>query len=233
MKPSVCIHGHFYQPPRENPWLEEIETQDSAHPFHDWNQRITAECYAPNSSSRILGSEDRITAIVNNYAGMSFDFGPTLLSWLELHERETYAAILDADRISRDRFGGFGSARLRPTTTPSFPWLPAAISAPRYFGASGILSTGLGAGRRACGSRKRRWTGNPSISWPNRGSASRSWPLTRPPASGSLNQRPGRMWERHRWTPGSRISAASNPAGPSPCSSMTALFPGKWLLETS
>ncbi len=110
MKPSVCIHGHFYQPPRENPWLEEIETQDSAHPFHDWNQRITAECYAPNSSSRILGSEDRITAIVNNYAGMSFDFGPTLLSWLELHERETYAAILDADRISRDRFGGFGSA---------------------------------------------------------------------------------------------------------------------------
>jgi len=110
MRPFVCIHGHFYQPPRENPWLEEIETQDSAHPFHDWNQRVTAECYAPNTASRILGPEDRIVAIVNNYSRMSFDFGPTLLSWLELHEPETYAAILNADRISCQRFDGFGSA---------------------------------------------------------------------------------------------------------------------------
>ena len=110
MRPFVCIHGHFYQPPRENPWLEEIETQDSAHPFHDWNRRITAECYAPNTASRILGPEDRIVAIVNNYSRMSFDFGPTLLSWLELHEPETYTAILDADRISCEHFNGFGSA---------------------------------------------------------------------------------------------------------------------------
>ncbi len=110
MKPSVCLHGHFYQPPRENPWLEEIEIQDSAHPFHDWNARITAECYAPNSAARILGPDDRITSIVNNYALMSFDFGPTLLFWLEIHESETYAAILEADRLSRARFGGFGSA---------------------------------------------------------------------------------------------------------------------------
>ncbi len=108
--PHVCIHGHFYQPPRETPWLEEIETQDSARPFHDWNQRITAECYAPNTAARILGPKERITAIVNNYARMSFNFGPTLLSWLEKQEPEVYQAILDADEESRRRFSGHGSA---------------------------------------------------------------------------------------------------------------------------
>src|SRR5947209_5849665 len=99
----ICIHGHFYQPPRENPWLEAIETQDSAHPYHDWNERITAECYEPNASSRILDANDRIIKIVNNYASISFNFGPTLLSWLEQREPPTYAAILDADRVRRDR----------------------------------------------------------------------------------------------------------------------------------
>src|SRR2546428_650275 len=106
----ICIHGHFYQPPRENPWLEAIETQDSAHPYHDWNERITAECYEPNASSRILDANDRIIKIVNNYASISFNFGPTLLSWLEQHEPSTYAAILEADRSSRERFGGHGNA---------------------------------------------------------------------------------------------------------------------------
>ena len=106
----ICIHGHFYQPPRENPWLEAVETQDSASPYHDWNERITAECYGPNASSRILDANDRIVKIVNNYAAISFNFGPTLLSWLELREPETYAAILDADRVSRERFTGHGSA---------------------------------------------------------------------------------------------------------------------------
>jgi len=106
----ICIHGHFYQPPRENPWLEAVETQDSAHPYHDWNERITAECYEPNASSRILDAHDRITKIVNNYASISFNFGPTLLSWLEERQPSTYAAILDADRMSRERFGGYGSA---------------------------------------------------------------------------------------------------------------------------
>src|SRR6266550_4899463 len=106
----ICIHGHFYQPPRENPWLEAVETQDSAHPYHDWNERITAECYEPNASSRILDARDRITKIINNYAWISFNFGPTLLSWLEQREPSTYAAILDADRMSRERFGGRGSA---------------------------------------------------------------------------------------------------------------------------
>jgi len=106
----ICLHGHFYQPPRENPWLEEIEVQDSAYPYHDWNERITAQCYAPNGASRILDSEQRIIDIVNNYSKISFNFGPTLLAWLECHQSETYGAILEADRLSRERFGGHGSA---------------------------------------------------------------------------------------------------------------------------
>src|SRR6185369_7501090 len=97
----VAIHGHFYQPPRENPWLEAVETQDSAAPWHDWNERITAECYAPNAASRILDERDRILEIVNNYASISFNFGPTLLSWMQTAAPETYAAILAADRASR------------------------------------------------------------------------------------------------------------------------------------
>ena len=113
----ICIHGHFYQPPRENPWLEAIELQDSAYPYHDWNERVTAECYAPNSASRILDSENRIADIVNNYSQISFNFGPTLLSWLETSAPQVYRAILDADRESRERFGGHGSALARLTTT--------------------------------------------------------------------------------------------------------------------
>jgi len=110
MKPYVCIHGHFYQPPRENPWLGEVEIQDSAYPFHDWIERISAECYAPNSAARILDKEKNIIAIVNNYARMSFNFGPTLLSWMEKHEPEIYAAVLEADKQSQQRFSGHGSA---------------------------------------------------------------------------------------------------------------------------
>ena len=106
----VCVHAHFYQPPRENPWLEAVEVQDSAYPFHDWNQRITAECYAPNSASRILDNEAFIERIVNNYSNISFNFGPTLLSWMESQQPETYRAILEADRLSRERFSGHGSA---------------------------------------------------------------------------------------------------------------------------
>jgi alpha-amylase/alpha-mannosidase (GH57 family) len=107
---QICIHGHFYQPPRENPWLEAVETQDSASPYHDWNERISAECYGPNASARILDERDRILKIVNNYASISFNFGPTLLSWLQSRAPDTYAAILEADRISRERFSGHGSA---------------------------------------------------------------------------------------------------------------------------
>jgi alpha-amylase/alpha-mannosidase (GH57 family) len=106
----LCIHGHFYQPPRENPWLEAVEVQDSAYPYHDWNERITAECYAPNAASRILDGEGRVERIVNNYARISFNFGPTLLSWLEAKKPEVYRSILAADVESRERFSGHGSA---------------------------------------------------------------------------------------------------------------------------
>jgi alpha-amylase/alpha-mannosidase (GH57 family) len=106
----ICIHGHFYQPPRENAWLEAIETQDSAHPYHDWNQRISAECYAANAASRILDAEGRIIQIVNNYSKMSFNFGPTLLAWMEAHAPDVYRAVLEADAQSRQQFSGHGSA---------------------------------------------------------------------------------------------------------------------------
>jgi alpha-amylase/alpha-mannosidase (GH57 family) len=110
MERYICIHGHFYQPPRENAWLEAVELQDGAYPFHDWNERITAECYAANAVSRILDSEDYITKIVNNYAKISFDFGPTLLIWMEKNAPEVYKAILEADKESQQNFSGHGSA---------------------------------------------------------------------------------------------------------------------------
>jgi alpha-amylase/alpha-mannosidase (GH57 family) len=106
----ICIHGHFYQPPRENPWLEAIEQQDSAYPYHDWNERIAAECYAPNARARVLDGEDRIIDIANNYSRISFNFGPTLLSWLEVSAPEVYQAVIEADTLSRERFSGHGSA---------------------------------------------------------------------------------------------------------------------------
>jgi alpha-amylase/alpha-mannosidase (GH57 family) len=110
MTRHICIHGHFYQPPRENPWLEEVEVEDTAYPYHDWNTRITAECYGPNAVSRILDSEKRIIDIVNNYSRISFNFGPTLLTWMETNKPEVYAAILEADVESRKRFSGHGAA---------------------------------------------------------------------------------------------------------------------------
>jgi alpha-amylase/alpha-mannosidase (GH57 family) len=110
MNRFICIHGHFYQPPRENPWLEAVELQDSAMPYHDWNQRITAECYAPNTTARILDGDQRIQRIVNNYARINFNFGPTLLAWMKEMMPDIHEAIIDADRQSRGFFGGHGSA---------------------------------------------------------------------------------------------------------------------------
>lgn len=107
---SICIHGHFYQPPRDNPWLEDIEVQDSAYPYHDWNERIAAECYAANAISRALDAQGRIARLVNNYARISFNFGPTLLPWMQAHAPEAYAAILEADRLSTEKYAGHGSA---------------------------------------------------------------------------------------------------------------------------
>jgi alpha-amylase/alpha-mannosidase (GH57 family) len=110
----ICIHGHFYQPPRENPWLEAVETQDSAAPYHDWNDRVTAECYAPNGASRIVNRNDQIVRIVNNYSRISFNFGPTLLSWLEKNAPRTYRMILAGDQMSAARYDGHGSALAQP-----------------------------------------------------------------------------------------------------------------------
>jgi alpha-amylase/alpha-mannosidase (GH57 family) len=106
----VCIHGHFYQPPRENPWLETVETQDTAAPYHDWNERICAECYATNGAARIVNNKNQIQRIVNNYARISFDFGPTLLSWLKENAPQAYRMILDGERRSRKSFRGHSSA---------------------------------------------------------------------------------------------------------------------------
>jgi alpha-amylase/alpha-mannosidase (GH57 family) len=110
MERYICIHGHFYQPPRENAWLEYVELQDAAYPYHDWNERITAECYEPNTASRILDRERFITQIVSNYARISFNFGPTLLAWMEKDAPDVYRAVIEADRQSRENFSGHGSA---------------------------------------------------------------------------------------------------------------------------
>lgn len=110
MKKYICIHGHFYQPPRENAWLEIIEQQPSAFPFHDWNERINSECYGPNAASRILNDEHRIIDIVNNYARISFNIGPTLMSWIAAHDADTYRGILQADKDSMLLHDGHGNA---------------------------------------------------------------------------------------------------------------------------
>ncbi len=111
---SVIIHGHFYQPPRENPWMDEVERQPSAAPYHDWNERIAAECYTPNGWARLLDDEGRIVRLVNNYAGISFDVGPTLFRWLERHTPETCRRIVEADRESLSRSAGHGNALAHP-----------------------------------------------------------------------------------------------------------------------
>lgn len=110
MDKHICIHGHFYQPPRENPWLENIELQDSSYPYHDWNERISAECYETNAASRILNEDGWIKRIINNYAKISFNFGPTLLSWMESNDPDIYKAIIEADRVSLHNHSGHGSA---------------------------------------------------------------------------------------------------------------------------
>src|SRR5437667_6542272 len=106
----VCVHGHFYQPSRENPWLDSVPLQDSAAPDHDWNERVTAECYARNAAARILDDTDRIVRIVNSYGRISFDVGPTLFRWLARHAPDVYAAILEGDRVSRQAHSGHGNA---------------------------------------------------------------------------------------------------------------------------
>ncbi|HEY9801065.1 MAG TPA: DUF3536 domain-containing protein [Leptolyngbyaceae cyanobacterium] len=106
----VTVHGHFYQPPRENPYLDAIERQPSATPFHDWNERIHWECYRPNAFARVLNDQGEVVGIVNNYEYMSFNIGPTLMSWLERYDVEVYQRILEADAKSCQRLQGHGNA---------------------------------------------------------------------------------------------------------------------------
>lgn len=106
----ITVHGHFYQPPRENPYLNTIERQPSAHPFHDWNERIHHECYRPNAFARILNHQNELVGIVNNFEYLSFNIGATLMSWLEKYDPEVYQRILDADRQSSKRLNGHGNA---------------------------------------------------------------------------------------------------------------------------
>jgi len=107
---TLVIHGHFYQPPRENPWTGALDREPSAHPDHDWNQRIHRECYRANAFARVFDDYGRIERIVNNYEYLSFNFGPTLLTWLESHDPDAYQRILEADRASARRNGGHGNA---------------------------------------------------------------------------------------------------------------------------
>ena len=107
---SVVIHGHFYQPPREDPWLEAVEGQASASPYHDWNARVEAECYRTVVAARVPGADGRIKEILNTLRFISFNFGPTLLDWMEDAAPRTYQAVLEADRFSRRANAGHGNA---------------------------------------------------------------------------------------------------------------------------
>lgn len=109
-KKYICVHTHFYQPPRENPWLGVVERQESAYPYHDWNARITDECYLPNTHSPILDHKGEVIKHVNNYERLSFNFGPTLLSWMQKQKADVYSAIIESDKESQKRFSGHGAA---------------------------------------------------------------------------------------------------------------------------
>ena len=110
MTRAIVVHGHFYQPPRENPWLDAVEVQDGAAPFHDWNEKVTAECYAPNTAARRVDEKNRITGIVSNFEKISFDIGPTLFAWLARHRPDVCTSILEADAASARARGGHGNA---------------------------------------------------------------------------------------------------------------------------
>ena len=103
MEKYVCIHGHFYQPPRENPWLDEVELQDSAYPYHDWNTKITEECYRQNAASRILGPDKKIIDISNNYSEISFDFGPLYCTgWKNIHQMYMKALLKLTKKVKKN-----------------------------------------------------------------------------------------------------------------------------------
>ena len=104
-KKFLAIHAHFYQPPRENPWTGDIPPQDSAFPYNDWNERITRECYIPNAYARINDSMGRAVELVNNYEYLNFNFGPTLLTWMEKRYPAYYAKIIRTAAETRIKYG--------------------------------------------------------------------------------------------------------------------------------
>ncbi len=110
MRKFICMHGHFYQPPRENPWTGEVDEEESASPYHNWNERIAKECYEANTQAPILNSKGEVIEKVNNYSRISFDFGPTLLSWLKIQNPVAYRAIVEADKQSVSKHRGHGNA---------------------------------------------------------------------------------------------------------------------------
>src|SRR5262245_30071589 len=192
MERYLCIHGHFYQPPRENPWLEAVELQDSAYPYHDWNERINAECYAPNGSARILDGEGRIARLVNNYARISFNFGPTLLAWLEQHVPATYRPSSKPTATRSADSPGTARPWPKSTTTSSCRWPRAATRSRRWSGASATLCTASAGTPRGCGWRRPRSIWRRSTSWPSTASASPSCRRTRPPAGGRSARKGGK-----------------------------------------
>ena len=110
MSKFFVLHGHFYQPPREDPWWYNVPRQDSAYPAHDWNERIYWECYLPNATARVYDNDGRIIDIVNNYSYINFNFGPTLLLWLKAHHPEFINFLTEADAFSRQKNNGHGNA---------------------------------------------------------------------------------------------------------------------------
>lgn len=106
----LVIHGHFYQPPRENPWTDTIEKQDSAYPFHNWNEKIIDECYLPNCYSKVVDSSNKIMHIVNNFEFINFNIGPTLFSYIEKNFPNVYKKIIEGDKLSQEHNNGFGNA---------------------------------------------------------------------------------------------------------------------------
>jgi len=105
---ALVVHGHFYQPPRENPWTDEVPREPDATPFHDWNARIHAECYRANAYARIVAGTNKIKSLVNNYDRLTFDFGPTLARWLERHDAQAARRIREGDATQRQRLGQGG-----------------------------------------------------------------------------------------------------------------------------
>jgi alpha-amylase/alpha-mannosidase (GH57 family) len=106
----LCIHGHFYQPPRENPWTGKTQLEESAAPFHDWNERIFNECYKPNTEAVIVDDKGKVIKRVNNYEYLNFNFGPTLMEWMRETHKDTLQKIIEADKTSASNHSGFRNA---------------------------------------------------------------------------------------------------------------------------